>query len=1286
MTARRRLLILLGLGLVLLLSLLRLGLFFSAGLLARSLRTFFEREVAVGAVEVRLFPLRAEVAGLRVAGRGPRDPPFLEIARVVAVPSLAQLFGRTLALSELRLESPRVRINAYKQGGDDLPPFGRRAGGGGDLRLQRLVVQDGLVFLDHERVPVEADLPDFQGRLDARRDEALSGRLTFGPGQLRFGDGPPLELASEIALVLLGRRLVIESGRLHASDIDLEAKGEIRFETPLKGELALAGPVDLRVLDEHVVRTGLGIAGKARIDGTLRLLGATIEITGRAEGEAGEFDKVEIPRYAGDFAWDGNGLRLSGLAVKTLAGAATLDVEVPTALANRPARVSGRLEGVDLEGLLSLVFDWGATGVGAGATGEVAVAWPRGRPREVSGKVALDLAPRSDARRPLSGRFLWSAEAGEQAVELLDLRTEVLDARLDGRVHLDGRADLRMDAEGSDLLAADELLCGLRKALGNALAETAGLGGAGVFRGHVLGTLAEPVFEGRFTGRDLTWRGVQWGEATAAGTLLGTAVEARSLLLRRGSSSLFLDGRFGTGRYGLEDGMEGRARLREWPMADLVRAFEWDLKIEGALTGDAVLRGRRSAPAGEATIESAAGSYGGVAFAGGQARISWGSGLTRVLEGRAEVGSGQATFAGSVTDDGIYDAEATLTGASVEALVGGWLHTPLSGRVTSRVTFQGTLRRPRLLGTLSSKRLFLGDEGLGALEARFEGRGDGEVAVMSTLRSGRVDLGLEGHVDAAPPHAAELSLTTRETSLDPYLRAAWPALPSALGLVASGEARVEGPLDDTLGVRAIARLDPLLVLVPEYPGRTRAPVVLRFEKGVLTVDELQVFAEGTDLGVRGQADLLGDGPLDLRVQGEADLRGLSAVNPRLRAFGAGRLDLALSGTRREPHLEGTLRLLGAGLRARGFPHGLTDVTGTVRFTEGGAALEDLRGSLAGGRVTATGTLALQEGRLRSFDVRPKGEELALRWPEGLRSLVDVDLRLFGDETRSFATGNVEVKQAVYARRYDVASELLALRTIEEEAVESGGLNLDLRLRAPGTLRVDNNLASLYARADLQVRGTPQAPVLLGRAEVDRGRVYFQGRTYVIRHGSVDFVNPSRLDPLFDIEAETRLQSYRVTLRMNGTLERVTPTLTSDPPLSALQILNLLAGADESTVASMTAARSNEAQLAASGAASLAAGRLAEEMGLERGAGRLLGLDRFSIDPSLLRGNGQTPTARVTLGKRITPDLSVIYAQDLSGTGERLVSVEYILSDRFSLLLSRSDPDGFGFDVRLRRSR
>ena len=718
-----------------------------------------------------------------------------------------------------------------------------------------------------------------------------------------------------------------------------------------------------------------------------------------------------------------------------------------------------------------------------------------------------------------------------------------------------------------------------------------------------------------------------------------------------------------------------------------MRALDFHLPVVGPLTGDVDFRGRRSAPEGEASLEGIAGRYLDVPFASARVKARWSPRGTQVLEGQALLGGGEALFSGTLSEDGVYDGEASMNAVQAEALLGDRLALPLSGRITAKVTLQGPLHRPRLEGRVRAPRLFLGDEGLGAVFARLEGQGDGEVSIEATCRSGRVDLRLEGHVGATAPHPGELVLTANSTSVDPFLRTAFSALPTALGLVASGELRVTGPLGEPRRLHGEVRMEAFELNVPDYPGRATEPVRARFENGTLMVDDFHVVAEGTDLRLRGEADLLDDGPLDLKVSGDADLRGLVAVSPRLRGFGGGRLEVAVTGTRAEPRLSGSLRLAGAGLRVRGFPHGLEDLTGTVRFTEAGANLEGVKGRLAGGQVSLVGELAFAEGRLASFDLRPRGEGMALRWPEGLRNLVDADLRFFGDEKRRFATGTVEVRQAVYTRRYDVASEILAARAEPEGASEDPTeMTLDIRLRAPGTVRVDNNLANLTARADLNLRGTTSAPLLLGHAEVERGRIYFQGRTYVIRHGSLDFVNPTRLDPLFDVEAETRVQSYRITLRLLGTLDRVTPTLTSDPALSAVQILNLLAGADEATVAAMTSTRSNEAQLAASGAATLAAGRIAEEVGLERGASKLLGLDRFSIDPSLLRGNGQTPSARVTLGKRITPDLSVIYAQDLSGTGERLISVEYTLSDRFSLLLTRSDPDGFGFDVRLRRSR
>jgi translocation and assembly module TamB len=280
-----------------------------------------------------------------------------------------------------------------------------------------------------------------------------------------------------------------------------------------------------------------------------------------------------------------------------------------------------------------------------------------------------------------------------------------------------------------------------------------------------------------------------------------------------------------------------------------------------------------------------------------------------------------------------------------------------------------------------------------------------------------------------------------------------------------------------------------------------------------------------------------------------------------------------------------------------------------------------------------------------------------------------------------------VRQALWTRRYDVASELLSASTQwEPEAELTQGVRYDVRIRAPGTLRIDNNLATLDARAALALQGSDRAPVLSGRAEIERGRVYFQGNTYVIRRGTLDFADPRRIDPLFDIEAETRIRSYRVTLRVNGTLTRVYPTLTSDPPLSAVQILSLLAGADEATVTSLSTTQADQTRLAATGAATLAAGRIAEEVGLERGAERLFGLNRFSIDPSVVKGGVVNPSARLTVGKRITPDLSVLYSLNVRGVEERVLSVEYTFSDRLSVLFTQATPGGLGFDVLLRQSR
>jgi autotransporter translocation and assembly factor TamB len=780
---------------------------------------------------------------------------------------------------------------------------------------------------------------------------------------------------------------------------------------------------------------------------------------------------------------------------------------------------------------------------------------------------------------------------------------------------------------------------------------------------------------------------VNWGRVEFSGSLLSDELRATGLELRRGGARARIAGRAGTGLHAGGDALELRASLAGWPAEDFVRALGWRIPLSGPLHGDVRLEGRRPALTGELRLASAAGLYHGVPFEDLELAALLREGRIEIPGSRARLGSGRLSFRGSVSDDGQYDgsaeAEAVEAGELLKALAPGW---PVTGKLSGRVTLQGPLDRPRLSGELNSQRLFLGDEGVGAVRGVLTGAGDGRVAVEANCRSARLDLTVSGTLSTAVDGPAELRLRFTDTSLDPFLRQFYPALPSAATLVASGVAELSGPLGRPEELRGTAQVSELLLGLPEYPVRNAEPLRFRLEKEAVRVEELRLAGDGTDLRISGVTGMRGQTPLNLSVEGTADLRVLTVVTRRLRGRGAARLEMNVTGDVATPQLEGLLRLSGAGVRVRGFPVGLDSLTGNVRFSETGAELEGVNGSLGGGPVELSGSAGFRRGGLSAVDIKLAGQRVTLPYPEGLRSVLDLDLRLFGDAARQWLSGEIQVRHALWTRRYDLASELLAAGAPPSEPDSfTEGLRYDVKLRAPGTLEVDNNLATLRASAELDLAGSSEQPAVLGRAEIERGRVYFQGNTYTIRRGSVDFANPRRIDPSFNIEAETNIRSYRITLNVNGTLQRVYPALSSDPPLSAVQIVNLLAGADDSQLASFTLSQSEQTRLAVAGAATLAAGGLSEYVGLERQAQRI-GLSRFSIDPALVRGDFANPTARLTVGKRITPDLNVLYSIDLKSGKQQLISAEYTLSDRFSVLLTGSEDGGIGVDVRVRQSR
>jgi autotransporter translocation and assembly factor TamB len=1251
-------------------------------LLELGLGRVFNRPVSVREVHFNWLPLQAEIADLRVGGLTPEAPPFLHIPRIVAVPRLGPLWGRRLDLAVLRLEGPQLRIRALPEGGDDIPSFGRGGGGGFELRLGRLEIRDGEFILDHSRIPLELDLPDLRGGL-SRSAGHLRGRISFGPGTMRFGDAASFPFGTQLDLVVNGSTLDVHAGRLWTEKIELACEGQIQLARRPTGVFSLHGRVDLEDLDSHVMRTGFGIKGDGLWEGGFSFEGSQLRIEGELRGTNGEFDGVAVPSYASHVLWSDGATRFTRLHVDAMGGSAVLDLDFPPREAER--RMRGELKGVDVDSLAALIFDIGRGGFAGKATGPFDVTWPWGRFRELSGTLTASVAA-GEGGIPLTGLLEWRADAGVQLIDRLAFRTGSTSADIAGRIDLDRQTKLTLDVESSDLATTDAEIRRLRHALGVEDVAPTGLGGSGHFRGDWLGTTTEPIFDGHLEAPQLSYLGVDWGVADWKGRVTTEAVQTTALDVKRGRAALTLSGRAATGQWGASDGMDVEVRFRGWPAQDFATSLGWDLPLVGALDGEARVRGRRSAPVGFARVRAKKGHYLSIPFEQLETEALFGDSVTVISRGRARVMEGDLTFRGALSDTGGWDARVEAEGMQLTAWKPSPAGPPLSGALSGELTVLGTLERPLVVAALTSPEVHLGAASLGRVSVSLVGEGNGQVALAASTESDDLHSTARGRISATAPHTSSVELRLRAPRLAPYLRAMEWSIPSAVGVAVEGDLQVDGPLQDWRQWRASATVPSFQLQFEDYAIQNPEPLQIELAEGQLAIHSFRLAGEGTDLAVVGEIDLVAD-EARLDIDGLADLRFLPSIAPRVRGAGAARLAAVVRGSTAEPELRGTLDVEAAALRLRGIPHGIEALEGSVRFTESVAEFSELKGTLGGGPIQIEGQVSYGSGGLEAIDINARARGVALRYPKGLRSRLDAALRIFGDEHEQWVTGTIDVARAEWTRRYDITSELLeGATTWELEPSLSEGVRFDVRIRAPGTLKIDNNLTTLHASADLRLQGTAAAPVLLGRAEMDRGRVYFQGNTYIIRHGTIDFADTHRTRPLFDVEAETRVRSYRVALRLNGTLDHVVPTLTSDPPLSPVQILNLLAGGDESAVASLAQTRADQARLAATGAASLASARLTEEVGLEREAERLLGLNRFSIDPSVLKGDFTNPTARLTLGKRIGPDLNVQYSQDLSSDADPLFALEYNLSDRLSIVITQSESDGLGFDFRIRQTQ
>ena len=835
------------------------------------------------------------------------------------------------------------------------------------------------------------------------------------------------------------------------------------------------------------------------------------------------------------------------------------------------------------------------------------------------------------------------------------------------------------------------------------------VGGYGTFEGVLTKTFTQPHIEGTFSGDRMRAFDVVWGRGTAKVAIENNYAQVSESSLVSGDSEIKATGMFSLGYPRKDKGEELNAHVRmtRRPMADLRHAFELDdWPVDGLVSGEYHLYGNYETPFGVGSIVVTEGVAYGETFDRATSSLSFEGTGVRMSKFEIQKSTGAVTGAAWVGWDGNYAFNADGRKIPVESMkLLEFPKAPLSGILQFSAAGTGTFEFPRYDVKVRVDDLFAGDEGIGHLTGNLGLRGD-LVTLDFNAASARLAVSGAGRVAMTDEMDAEMTLRFSDTSLDPYLRFFEPRLSPFTTAVAGGTVRISGELMNVDQLVVAAQVEQLDLKLFDYQLRNKGMIDLSLERHVAKIGQLRLEGEGTALELSGGVNLH-DSTMDVTASGDANLGILQGFFRDIRSSGSATLKATVSGTLEKPVFSGSAAMNDGRIRYIHLPHGLEAINGTLSFDAQGIRVNDVKARVGKGDVTFGGRIGMTGFMPSDLNLTATGERMNIRYIDGFPALIDADLALRGPLTAPVVSGSVTVRDASWSRRFEATPDILALATGEKDPLGAPAepsaypLRLDIHVVAPGTLRVDNNLARVRASADLRLSGTLDRPQLFGRADIlSGGTLNFEGNRYVVTRGSIDFSNPLRNDPYVDIEAETRVrvpggpsgtsQTYRVTIGIVGTSTQFTPTIDSDPPLPRADILALLLGeatdldADLRARTSATASQSEEELLKQISVRLLTAPLAAPVV---RTVERALGPGTtVHITPSF--GTETDPlaaSARLIIGKRLSNNAYLTFARALGGTAVRdqIITVEYDQSERLGFVITQTGNNTFAIDFRVR---
>ncbi len=594
-----------------------------------------------------------------------------------------------------------------------------------------------------------------------------------------------------------------------------------------------------------------------------------------------------------------------------------------------------------------------------------------------------------------------------------------------------------------------------------------------------------------------------------------------------------------------------------------------------------------------------------------------------------------------------------------------------------RIKASGTLEKPSVDAHVEVANLVLNDEYEGGLVLDAISHGS-KLQVTAASKFPHGSLALNGTVDLKNDMQSDLQVQFAQIDIDPLLRGELKSHITGHSVLA-GHANLTGPLRRPRTLKGGIVVDAFSVEVEKVPIHSDGPIEVALDDLVLTVSRLTMTAEDSNLTISGSVDLKGDRPLDLYAKGHLNVGLWHVLDSEVTSHGTTDADIRVQGTMAKPVMKGRVVIAHAGFSLIDLPAALGELNGTMVFNQDRLEVEQLSGRVGGGQVSFSGYMTF--GKTIGFDLSANGTDIRFRYG-GVSVTADQSLRLNGTLNGSTLSGEVTITRFAQVPMIDAGAAAFVSQPVEVPNPKSplNNLRLDVRIISAPELTVQTSLAKLSGDADLRLRGTGTRPVLLGRINIAEGDINLNGTKYHLDRGDVTFANPVRIDPILDMEATTRVRDFDITIGLHGTMEKLTTTYRSDPPLSSDDIIALLAFGRTQEESQL----SGHSTSLGEGAGSFVLGEAINQTVTNR-VSKLFGVSSIRINPSV-GGADNNPSARLTVEQQVSNNVTLTYITNLTQSAQQVIQFEYNINTEYTVEAIRDENGVVSFDLLIRKRK